>query len=39
LRPTQRRQARPAHTEQEEALRIISARLATGPEPKIYEEG
>ncbi len=28
-----------AHTEQEDLLRIISARLATGPERKIYEEG
>jgi uncharacterized DUF497 family protein len=28
-----------AHTEQEEVLRIISARLATGPERTIYEEG
>jgi uncharacterized protein len=28
-----------AHTEQEEFLRIISARVATGPERKIYEEG
>jgi uncharacterized DUF497 family protein len=27
-----------AHTEQEDLLRIISARLATGPERKIYEE-
>jgi uncharacterized DUF497 family protein len=28
-----------AHTEQEEVLRIISGRLATGPEQRIYEEG
>jgi hypothetical protein len=28
-----------AHTEEEDLLRIISARLATGPERKIYEEG
>ena len=28
-----------AHTEEEDLLRIISARLATGQERKIYEEG
>jgi uncharacterized DUF497 family protein len=28
-----------AHTEPEDLLRIISARLATSPERKIYEEG
>jgi len=28
-----------SHTERDEAIRIISARIATRPERRIYEEG